>query len=61
VILAQIVGNRVARLCGLFLNAGDDFLKKLWRKQICHTILLVICYLLVTHHPPSGFVFVITF
>ena len=72
-VLYQIFKNPVF-LPRLFLgprSPSDNFLKKLWRKQICHTLLLVICDLLVTHHPPStiskimpatsGFVFVITF
>jgi hypothetical protein len=69
--LAQIVENRETRLSRLVLGPGDNFLRKLWRKQICHTNLLVICDLRVTHHPQStiskimratsGFVFVITF
>ena len=74
--LAQIVENRETRLSKLFLGPGDNFWKSYDenRSVIQHdTKLLVICDLLVTHHPPStiskimqaiatsGFVFVITF
>jgi hypothetical protein len=54
---ADRVENRETRLSRPFLGHGDFLLlENLYRKQICHTVLLrllVICDLLVTHHPPE--------
>ena len=35
------------------VRSWGQFFEKLWRKQICHTNLRVICDLLLTHHPQS--------